>query len=376
MAGLHILDDGFEQELLSLPTPIAFIDFETAPARYLVPGTYLTETVPVQWSCHTLYEHGLDWESDPLYHDEWIWTGDIYWSPIYAFIQTLHDATRDAATIVIYSSYENRCLNDCIRQAEHDMYEKGDDPDFLIVDQYGDKVPLMDIAPDIEDMCEDMRGRFYDMCNERNHSDSTGLGFWLQSPDFHNSNSIKKVLPICQEEFSRTQELFLAEGIPANGYAGFAEAGHIAKGDECTERYTRALSRPPRANVPYDAPGAAPIDEDIISQCLVYCRLDTLAMAIIYFAVLEATAKWRESAQDAWSEYHYIEDDGRYHAIYFDGDSYAFYTYCDDYQEKPLPVEDFEDDISLQTELEVNRLPIREYYSSICPRCRKITNRA
>ena len=376
MAGLHILDDGFEQELLSLPTPMAFIDFETAPARFLIPGTYLTETVPTQWSCHILYEHGLNWSSDPLEHDEWIWTGDIYWSPIYAFVQSLYEATRDAETILIYSNYENVCLDACIRMAERDIYEKGDDPDYLVVDMYGDKIPLMEIAPYIEEWCEDMRARFFDMCNERNHSESTGLGYWLQSPDFKTSNSIKKVLPICQEEFSRTQELFLAEGIPANGYKGFAAMGHIAKGDECTKRYCAALNRPPREGVAWDAPGCAPIDENIINQCLIYCRLDTLAMAVIYFAVLEATEKWRQEAGESWSEYHYLNEDGKYHALYFDGDRYAFFTYCDDYQDNPLPVEDFEDDISLQTELEVNRIPIREYYSSICPHCRKITNQA
>ena len=93
MAGeLQILDDKMEQEFLSLEAPLAFIDFEAIMnTDYLIPGTMATDTIPCQWSCHILNQHGLNWEGN-LEHYEFLWTGDVGWSPIYAFVQSLYDA--------------------------------------------------------------------------------------------------------------------------------------------------------------------------------------------------------------------------------------------------------------------------------------------
>lgn len=365
MKSLHIHDGGFERELLSLPAPLAFIDFETLSASPSpIPGTRTSDAIPCQWSCHTLTKHGLDWRGN-IRHDEFLWEGDWEWSPIYAFVESLYEATRDARTILIFSPYEIRCLNLCKQLAENDMsaLRNGEiDPDFVMVDMHGRKRPLMEIAPKIEGWCDSMLNRVYDMCG----SGSSGVKYWIQSPDLENSNSIKYVLPVAMDEYSGTAELMRYYDEPEDGYAGLRSRGWIAKGDDCQSRYIRALNRPPRSGVDFKADGAAPFDRDIEHQCLVYCCLDTLSMVIIYLAVLEATARWRDVAE---SEYAWIrfDDDNWIHKAWFDGDRHAAVKAC---TEEAIDAER----AHMLTEAEIADLPIRTQYATICPRCRRFEN--
>lgn len=438
MAGeLNIKDESFANELLSLPLPVAFIDFEafipTIPG--IVPGVNPTMTIPCQFSCHTIYEHGLDC-IDTMTHSEYLWIGDRGWNPIYSFVQSLYAATEDAATIVIYTVYERTCMNDCILMAETDIarwrenakldgwYAYADDGvryplasfywelcdwlndgcsepfpivsengqemdaadiidvirdwqvadpvpyDTLVVDMYGNKVPLSEVADQIKGMCESMKARFYDEAYGPDSKDG-GVRRWLQSPEFHNSNSIKYVLPVAMKEYSGSADLLVSQGLPANGYEGLRAMGKIAKGDECTTHYLACLDRPPRAGVPFDAPGHAPFDPDIIDQCLTYCKLDTLAMVIIYLAVLEGTQRWAEEAYGTPAEFIRIEDEEQFHFLVMDGDNQVFYKGCDENFSHPY---DYDIPVEIISEAELMNMPIREQYASICPRCRRLRN--
>lgn len=381
MAGeLNIQDEGCMRELLELPAPLGFIDFEAfMPQNYIIPGTMTTDTVPCQWSCHVLDEHGLNWEGK-LHHSEYLWTGDRGWSPIYSFAQSLYEATKDCKTILIYTGYEIRCLNMCkqLAQNDMDMYNaaiNGSNAEqteywknYVVVDANGNKVPLMSIAPKIAGWCDSMLERFYDQCYGRDRNG--GVHYWLQSDEFDNSDSIKHVMPAAMKEYSRTAELLMSEGEPSNGYEGLRELGQIAKGDECTSRYLAALNREPRADIVPSEPGNAPFDESIIDQCLIYCRLDTLSMVVIYLAVLEASERWVTKARTNVGSFARF-DDGLFHAVEFDADNRVFYKDCDVDHEHPYP---YDSELEFVSEETLQNMPIREYYKSVCPECRRMMN--
>ena len=317
------MDTNFRDELLALPTPISFIDFETmASTPSPIPGVRSGSIVPVQFSNHILESHGLDWKGK-LSHDEFLWTGEWGMTPVYAFVRALHASVKGSATVMIYTTYERTCLRKCIEMIDSDIaaYNDGIIGDwFKVQDEKGELVPLMSIATETRDMADEILNRMfiYDEC--RGNDNDGGVTQWLQSPDLHHSNSIKYVLPVAMDEYSGTQELLAYFNEPLDGYAGLRREGHIAKGDECTTKYSSALDRPWRDGVPYDEDGAAPFDHDIEAQCLRYCCLDTLAMVIIYLAVLEATDRFENGYGSEVSEYVLFHDDGKFHKCIVDGD--------------------------------------------------------
>ena len=442
MAGeLNINDSGFANELAALPLPLAFIDFEAFMPQIpgVIPGTMPTDTIPCQWSSHTIFEHGVDAVNN-IRHGEYLWMGDVGWNPIYSFVQTLYNETIDAATILIYTNYEISCLKACKQLAANDIerwsannllnnyytftdsgdkvplasmynyildwleeqdydfvicdqnnntmdirdildevdewYSKQPLPyDYLVVDGNMEKVPLMSIAPFIGDWCDSMISRFYDMCYghivDGKELHDGGVEYWLQSPEFHRSNSIKHVMPAAMAEYSRSAELLVSQGLPPNGYDGLRAMGNIAKGDECTSLYLQALNRPPRSGVLTSEPGFAPFDQGLARQCLIYCCLDTLSMVIIYLAVMEATAVWEEYTNSYFAEFVQFDDDGLMHFIDVDTDRGVLYKGCDLGHERPYP---FGEEIRVIPESDLQNMPVREMYSVVCPHCRRLRN--
>lgn len=360
---LYIRDTGFRDELLALPAPLAFIDFESfSVSPSPIPGTRAADTIPCQWSCHTLTEHGLDWENN-LRHDEFLWEGDWQWSPIYAFVESLYEATKDAKTILIYSSYERHCLNLCKQLVENDLsaLETGAAPaGYRVVDMYGNKVPVTTLARKVIQYCDDIMSRFYNLLGD----DKSGVKYWIHSHDLHHSNSIKYIYPAAADDYSRTADLLRKYNIPADGYEGLRAMGCIAKGDECQDHYIKALKRPKRDGVHTHVPGHAPFNQDVAKQCLTYCCLDTLAMVVIYLAVLEGAEKWFE---DANTEVRWVRYRGSniFHRVADGGD--VANMLCSAGSVDP----DDNDGYELFTDAEVLNLPIREQMTCICPHCRQ-----
>ena len=359
---LHIHDSGFANELLSLPTPLSFVDFETfSAAPSPIPGTRPDDAIPCQWSNHILYSHGLDWRGN-LVHEEFLWTGDWGFNPIYAFVESLYRSTQSSRTILIYSTYEITCLNLCKQLAENDMYARNNNKipeNYVVVNADGHKIPLMEIAPKIAGWCDEMINKMYDMLSGKPYG--SGVRYHLQSADFNNSNSIKLVCPVCMDEYSQTADLFAAFGIPNDGYSGLHAQGCIAKGDECTTRYAAALNRPQRDNCPIDVDGQSPFD----------CCLDTLSMVLIYLAVLEATQLYEDAVARYAGQYAYFPAEDMYHSVYYDGDANEYYAVCDSQRQHPYSG----DQIQLVTQGYLDNINIREFYSHVCPSCRQDWNR-
>lgn len=104
--------DGFSDALSNLEYPLHFIDFETC--QMAVPfhaGMKPFENVIFQWSCHKLNKDGT------IEHFEWLNADDYY--PNIEFARTLRDCVGSKGTLLTWSSYENTQL-----KAIHDTLEE------------------------------------------------------------------------------------------------------------------------------------------------------------------------------------------------------------------------------------------------------------
>jgi hypothetical protein len=94
----------------SLAYPLHFIDFETS--LLAIPyhkGMHPYEKVAFQWSCHTITGPG----AAPI-HREWL-NADELW-PNAEFVRSLREAVGDTGRILTWSGYERTVLNDVLGQ--------------------------------------------------------------------------------------------------------------------------------------------------------------------------------------------------------------------------------------------------------------------
>jgi hypothetical protein len=342
MKSLDIYDDGYERELLSLPEPLAFIDFEAmmfapSPIKFGIPNDM---QLPTQFSCHTLTQHGLDWDGK-LFHDDYLWEGDWGDVPIFSFVEALYNATLDASTILIYSSYEKTILRRCEDLAIEALAHVDEMDHGVALEYDGRDVVELDSAlvDDLVYKCDSMLSRCYDM--------EMGVKRHLHSVDFDAKSSIKSVGPVCEEAYSRTAELYAAFGIPSNGYAGL---GAVHNGSSCLSNYTHALNRPIGAPFPHTTE----------YECTRYCCLDTLSMVLIYLAVLEQTEIWRST--DRFGDFVEMGDGLFHQAQYESGNAVSL---CGNRVEPAS-------DVRLWSRNDIDSIPAPEFFKMLCPACHRI----
>jgi hypothetical protein len=100
------INPDFKETLLSIEYPLHFIDFETYQSA--IPyhkGMKPYDKVAFQWSCHTLEEP----DSEPI-HKEFLNLEDYF--PNFQFAEELMKAVGNKGSILIWSSYENTVLRD------------------------------------------------------------------------------------------------------------------------------------------------------------------------------------------------------------------------------------------------------------------------
>lgn len=103
VSGRPYVSPGLAGDLTRLVAPVHFIDFETInPALPVYPGTHPFEVQPFQWSDHVERQDGS------VEHHELLADGRA--DPRRDFAESLLDRLSDAATIVVYSGYEQARL--------------------------------------------------------------------------------------------------------------------------------------------------------------------------------------------------------------------------------------------------------------------------
>lgn len=154
--GRRFVADGIDAVLDEARFPLHFVDFETfAPALPAYRETRPYQTIVFQWSNHVLARDPVTGDT-VLEHREYLHDGPE--DPRRAFARSLLEATADAGSIVVWSDYEGRCLDD-----------------------------LAAALPDLADALARVRGRIFDLLAVvREH---------VYDPAFHGSFSIKRVLP-------------------------------------------------------------------------------------------------------------------------------------------------------------------------------------
>ncbi|MEX1203043.1 MAG: DUF2779 domain-containing protein [Ferruginibacter sp.] len=128
----HINKEKISDELKAfiepLQYPLYFIDFECS--RMALPYHQHMrpyELVAYQWSCHIVANEN----TEPVHH-EWINTTDEF--PNFKFAASLYNLLKDAGTILIWSTYEKTVLKEILLQYEHYQNNGIGDVD-LITDQ-------------------------------------------------------------------------------------------------------------------------------------------------------------------------------------------------------------------------------------------------
>lgn len=177
-AGEPRFEPELAQELACLEFPLHFLDFETVmPALPLYVGTRPYQTIPVQWSCHTLHEDG-DLEHHEFLHRERT-------DPRPPLTERLLAALSGPGTVVSYTDYEGTIL-------------KG----------------LGESQPERADEIAAARARLFDL--------EKLVSRYVCHPDFHGRTSLKYVLPALVQDLS---------------YDGLA----IPNGEVATLRYQEAV---------------------------------------------------------------------------------------------------------------------------------------
>ncbi|MFZ5497268.1 MAG: DUF2779 domain-containing protein [Verrucomicrobiota bacterium] len=239
--------------LEALAYPLHFIDFETT--RQVFPyhrGMKPFEQVAFQWSCHSIDKPGAD-----LRHQEWINLEPRL--PNVEFAQTLRTAIGDQGTVFTWSPHEETTLRDIARQ----------------IVEYG--LPDEGLRSWLEQFINS--GRLFDLCEHTKQH--------YFHPAMKGSNSIKAVLPaVWQSNPALRQDPWFSDyaresdGEVLDPYATlpsleiYNEAEVVNEGTGAMHAYHEMVY-----GVGHRDLSSKQSWRDLLLQ---YCKLDTLAMVIIW----------------------------------------------------------------------------------------------
>lgn len=108
--GEEVIEEGLAEKLSSVSYPLHFVDFETSriPVPYHA-GMKPYEEVAFQFSCHSLGRGSAN-----LSHSEWINVSDAY--PNYQFAERLRETLGTDGSILVWSPFEQRVMRDIANQ--------------------------------------------------------------------------------------------------------------------------------------------------------------------------------------------------------------------------------------------------------------------
>lgn len=158
LSGKEYVSPNLKDILSDVEYPLYFLDFETfMPTIPRYKDTRPYQVLPFQWSCHVLHSDGQ------LEHNEYLCIEDN--DPREEFTSTMLDMLGTSGTIVMYSHYEKRIINQLANE----------------LPQYTSR--LESLVPRLWDLCAVIQANYYHR-------------------DFGGSFSIKSVLPALIPEMS------------------------------------------------------------------------------------------------------------------------------------------------------------------------------
>ena len=262
-AGTEWVDESLPALLQGLQYPLHFVDFETySGAVPLHAGMRPYESIAFQWSCHTLTEPGGD-----LLHSEWIQQGKEF--PNFEFARSLMRQTGMEGTVLMWATHEHSILKTILQQTE---IRKEDDPEL--------RNWLEFMTRENPENTARKKGRLLNM-------NRLAEEFYFH-PLMKGQTSIKKVLPaVWKHQPALRRHPWFSEYVleDASGYvpdpyealgllaAVRGESSAVKHGTDALQAYYRLFCVPTLSDDERTA---------IYRDLLAYCKLDTLAMVMIW----------------------------------------------------------------------------------------------
>lgn len=264
--GKEWFSDTLISELKEWKYPLHFIDFETftnaIPAHK---NLHPYEIVAFQWSCHSVYEPG----AKPI-HTEWINTENEF--PNFRFAESLMDQIGETGTPLMWSHHENTVLATVLRQMENFNYRNPELKFWLegIVKNEKDshKGRLLDMA------AFTVRNYFHPYMKGSTSIKKVLPAIWNHHPFLHEIEWFKKYYKT--DDHGRVMDPYLnlkyifAENSPEMLMAENDIKEVVKGGGAAMQAYSDMMY------------GDIANKEILKKQLLEYCKLDTMAMVIIY----------------------------------------------------------------------------------------------
>ncbi len=251
----------FAEVIPELKYPLHFIDFETS--QMAIPyhkGMRPYGKVIFQWSCHTVRKPGAEPE-----HTEWINIDETY--PNFRFAEALMKQLGNDGTLMTWSSYENSMLKDLYKSLEDQKINNPQLKNWLlkIAKHFdGDDTSIIDM-------------------------NKLALKYYFH-PNMGGRTSIKVTLPsvLLATKSKRIEKWLKSDNIFAKGENGsirnpyellphidiFDKAEKVKDGAGAMRAYQDMLYGKHKGN--------SQIKDEYKNALLRYCKLDTLAMVIIW----------------------------------------------------------------------------------------------
>ncbi|MCO6432187.1 MAG: DUF2779 domain-containing protein [Deltaproteobacteria bacterium] len=257
-SGREWVSAGFESVMQSFEYPLHFIDFETATSAIPYHKEMRPyEQIAFQWSCHVIESPG----SEPT-HKEWINLADSF--PSFKFAESLMSAIAPQGTVFMWAQHESLVLKDIKRQ----MAEYGHDNDGLIT-----WIDAMVGSSDLPGRLVDMN----ELCLEH-----------YFHPEMRGKTSIKYTLPAIWNNNPYLWEIPHFRHLLKRDEHGRLLAPYAALEEIEIEGVKQVVKEGTNAMIAYQEMmfGLSREKPDIKAKwsqlLLQYCKLDTLAMVIIF----------------------------------------------------------------------------------------------
>jgi len=248
----------------TLRYPLHFIDFETyTGAIPFHKGMRPYEVIAFQWSCHTINNPG-----DTPVHSQWIHTGEKFPDanafPNFEFAKALKAQIGNTGTPLMWATHENTVLRAILEQME--IFGNDD----IVLREW-----LINITSDIY-----RKGRLKDM-------NKMTIEHYFH-PYMKGRTSIKKVLPAVWSHHNYLHQIdHFKKYAPERFLNGILDPYDTLRsninddelGDDVVNEGTAAMRAYQR--IRFDDTLTTSQKEELRSQLLEYCKLDTMAMVII-----------------------------------------------------------------------------------------------
>lgn len=258
--------DSIKSSLESWQYPLHFIDFETYTGA--IPYHHIMrpyEVIAFQWSCHTIHKPG----EEPV-HNEWINTEQSF--PNFRFAESLMNQIGDKGTPLMWATHENTVLRAILGQMEVFGYENEVLKDWLSNttkdDDMGREGRLVDMN------AFTFQHYFHPYMKGKTSIKKTLPAIWNYHPYLHEIPWFKIYCKTDEagnilDPYQTLKQIF-ADQSPEDIIAGKELEEVVKEGSAAMKAYRDMMYGDPSQK------------EKIKRQLLEYCKLDTMAMVIIW----------------------------------------------------------------------------------------------